>query len=135
MISRINFTLSISMILCLTCILCPQIDAQDKNTVLLYTFETGEGDTVKDISGNNNHGKLMGPKWDDGKFKRGLIFTGNAARDFVEIPDSDSLDLEDGLTVEMWLYLNSASTAGGTGATKEGHIRLIHGAIQRFYSA
>ena len=41
------------------------------------------------------------------------------ARDFVEIPDSDSLDLVEGLTVEMWLYLEAWSTAGGTGATKE----------------
>ncbi len=117
MIKITNHICSISMTLLLTCMLCPQIDAQDKNTVLLYTFETGEGDTVKDISGNNNHGKLMGPKWDDGKFKGGLIFAGNGPRDFVEIPDSDSLDLEDGLTVEMWIFLNSASTAGGTSLT------------------
>ena len=59
MIKRLNPTLSISMILFLLCILCPQIDAQDINTVLLYTFDMGEGDTVKDISGNNNDGKLM----------------------------------------------------------------------------
>lgn len=56
---------------------------------------------------------------DDGKFKGGLAFGGNGPGDFVEIPDSDSLDLEDGLTIEMWIFLNSASTAGGTGATKE----------------
>ena len=120
MIKRFNLSLSISIIFFLTCILCPQIDAQDKNTVLLYTFDMGEGDTVKDISGNNNDGKLMGPKWDDGKFRGGILLGGNGPRDFVEIPDSDSLDLEDGLTVEMWIFLNSQSTAGGTGATKEG---------------
>lgn len=120
MINRFHFTLSISMILFLICFLCPQIDAQDRNTVLLYTFDMGEGDIAKDISGNNNDGTLMGPKWDDGKFKGGLIFSGNAARDFVEIPDSGSLDLEDGLTVEMWIFLNTPSTGGGTGVTKEG---------------
>ena len=36
------------------------IQAQDKHTVLLYTFETGKGDTVKDHSGKGNDGKLMG---------------------------------------------------------------------------
>ena len=61
----------------------------------------------------------MGAKWGEGNPGGGLVFGGNAPRDFVEIPDSDSLDLVEGLTVEMWLYLNAWSTAGGTGATKE----------------
>lgn len=93
--------------------------AQDEHTVLLYTFETGAGKTVKDLSGNKNDGELMGPKWGEGNPGGGLVFEGNGPRHFVEIPDSDSLDLAEGLTVEMWLYLEAWSTAGGTGATKE----------------
>ena len=93
--------------------------AQDEHTVLLYTFESGAGKTVKDLSGNKNDGELMGPKWGEGNPGGGLTFGGNAPRDFVEIPDSESLDLVEGLTVEMWLYLEAWSTAGGTGATKE----------------
>ena len=67
--------------------------AQDEHTVLLYTFETGVGKTVKDLSGNNNDGELMGPKWGEGNPGGGLVFEGNGPRHFVEIPDSDSLDL------------------------------------------
>ena len=93
--------------------------AQDAHTVLLYTFETGAGKTVKDLSGNKNDGELMGPKWGEGNPGGGLVFEGNGPRHFVEISDSDSLDLVEGLTVEMWLYLEAWSTAGGTGATKE----------------
>ncbi len=93
--------------------------AQDEHTVLLYTFKTGNGNTVKDLSDYGNDGKLMGPKWGEGKPGGGLAFGGNGPRDFVEIPDSQSLDLVEGLTVEMWLYLEAWSTAGGTGATKE----------------
>ena len=93
--------------------------AQDEHTVLLYTFESGNGKTVKDLSGKGNDGELMGPKWGDGNPGGGLVFGGNAPRDFVEIPDSESLDVVEGLTVEMWLYLEAWSTAGGTGATKE----------------
>ena len=93
--------------------------AQDEHTVLLYTFESGAGKAVKDLSGNGNDGELMGPKWGEGNPGGGLTFGGNAPRDFVEIPDSDSLDLVEGLTVEMWLYLEAWSTADGTGATKE----------------
>ena len=94
------------------------ISAQDDHTVVLYTFETVGGDVVKDLSDSGNDGKLMGAKWGEGKYRRGLVFGGNEAGDFVEIPDNDSLDLVDGLTVEMWIYLNSESSAGGTGATK-----------------
>ena len=93
--------------------------AQDEHTVVLYTFETGNGKTVKDLSGKGNDGELMGPKWGEGNPGGGLVFGGNGPRDFVEIPDSESLDLVEGLTVEMWLYLEAWSTAGGTGATKE----------------
>ena len=93
--------------------------AQDEHTVALYTFETGAGNTLKDLSGNGNDGELMGPKWGEGNPGGGLVFGGNAPRDFVEIPDSESLDLVEGLTVEMWVYLEAWSTAGGTGATKE----------------
>ena len=93
--------------------------AQDEHTVLLYTFETGAGKVVKDLSDNKNDGELMGPKWGEGNPGAGLVFGGNGPRDFVEIPDSDSLDLTEGLTVEMWMYLEAWSTAGGTGATKE----------------
>ena len=93
--------------------------AQDEHTVLLYTFESGTGKVVKDLSEHKNDGELMGPKWGEGNPGGGLVFGGNAPRDFVEIPDSESLDLIEGLTVEMWLYLEAWSTAGGTGATKE----------------
>ena len=47
------------------------IQAQDEHTVLLYTFETGKGDTVKDYSGKGNDGKLMGTNWGAGKFRAG----------------------------------------------------------------
>ena len=95
------------------------LHAQDNHTVLLYTFESGKGDTVRDHSGKGNDGKLMGTNWGEGKFRAGLELAGNEKRDFIEVADSDSLDLTDGLTIEMWVYLNAHSTAGGTGVTKE----------------
>ena len=36
--------------LAITCVFCLPIYAQDQHTVLLYTFETGSGTTVKDLS-------------------------------------------------------------------------------------
>ena len=119
MSSIINATLWLMMILLLISSGSLSSFAQDEHTVLLYTFEAGAGKTVRDLSGNKNDGELMGTKWGEGNPGGGLTFGGNGPRDFVEIPDSESLDLVEGLTVEMWLYLEAWSTAGGTGATKE----------------
>ena len=94
------------------------IFAQDEHTVLLYTFENVSKGIIKDLSDSGNDGKLIGAKWGEGKYRRGLVFGGNEAEDFVEIPDNDSIDLVEGLTVEMWVYLNSEPTAGSVGVTK-----------------
>jgi hypothetical protein len=91
---------------------------REDNLVALYLFDDESGDEVMDSSGNENHGLIRGDvKRVDGKFEGGLEFNGKDA--FVEIPDSESLTITDGMTIAMWLYINSYSTAGGTGFTKE----------------
>lgn len=35
----------------------------DGNTLALYRFNEGTGDVLKDSSGNNHHGKIVGAKW------------------------------------------------------------------------
>lgn len=35
----------------------------DQNTLALYHFDEGQGNVLKDSSGNNHHGKIVGPKW------------------------------------------------------------------------
>jgi hypothetical protein len=91
---------------------------QKEHLVGLYFFDDEEGDEVIDSSGNGNNGVFRGGvERVDGKFKGGLQFNGKDT--FVEIPDSESLDLTEGLTIAMWIYMNTYSTAGGTGVTKE----------------
>lgn len=95
----------------------------DEHTVALWLFDEGEGKVVKDLSGNGNDGEIVGGiKWVDGKFGFGL--QGNGVDGHVVVPDSDSLDLTEGLTIEMWLYLNNYSTAGGNGVTKENSYKV-----------
>ena len=36
---------------------------KDKATFALYHFDEGQGDVLKDSSGNNHHGKIVGAKW------------------------------------------------------------------------
>jgi len=35
----------------------------DADTIALYHFDEGQGDILKDSSGNNHHGKIIGAKW------------------------------------------------------------------------
>ena len=40
----------------------PRFEA-DSDTLSVYHFDEGTGDELKDSSGNNNHGKIVGAKW------------------------------------------------------------------------
>ncbi len=106
------------LLILITCGINIHAFAQDDNTVLLYSFEDVSNDIVKDISGNGNDATNVGAELGTGRFQKGLTFGGNAQGDFLEIPANDSLDLTTGLTIEMWLYLNSEPTSGGVGVTK-----------------
>ncbi|HIO07115.1 TPA: LamG domain-containing protein [Candidatus Poribacteria bacterium] len=113
--------LILSLLIVYLAFFCFGVIAQDEHTIALYDFETGNGKIVKDLSDKGNDGKFEGKKlhWGRGKFGGGLVFGGNATRDHVIVPDSESLWVKDGLTVEVWVFLNFWSTAGGTGVTKE----------------
>ena len=41
----------------------PTTFTPDKDTVALYRFDEGQGDVLKDSSGNKHHGKIVGAKW------------------------------------------------------------------------
>ena len=41
----------------------PAVLQHDKHTLALYHFDEGQGDVLKDSSGNNHHGKITGAKW------------------------------------------------------------------------
>ncbi len=125
MVNLLRFGYFMIFFVFMVSILPQTIYAQDENTVLLYTFESGDGDVVKDLSIYGNDGILMGSAdWDEGKLGGGLVFGGNGPRDFVDIPDSDNLDLVTKLTIEMWVYLNAHSSAGATGVTKESSYKI-----------
>ena len=81
----------------------------------MWLFDEGKGEVAEDSSGNGNNGELMkGPSWVDGKFGKALEFDGSD--DAVEVPDSDSLNDVDDLTMMAWVYLNRAVTSGSWNA-------------------
>jgi len=74
-----------------------------KIIVGLWLFDEGNGNIAADSSGNKNNGVIKNAKWTNGKIGKALEFDGTAAC-FVEIPDSESLDITDAITLEAWVY-------------------------------
>ena len=95
--------------------------------VAAYAFDEGAGSTTADRSGNGNNGTLSNATWagaSAGKFGNALSFNGSSS--FVTVPDSSSLDLTTGMTLEAWVRPN----AGGDCRTviiKERPSDLVYG--------
>ncbi|MEK7396140.1 MAG: hypothetical protein AAB116_04290 [Candidatus Poribacteria bacterium] len=68
--------------------------------VLYFSFDEGAGDTLKDLSGNGNNGKIIkGAKWVAGKYGKGLEFDNGS----VEVPSSKSLEIVDEISMMVWI--------------------------------
>jgi hypothetical protein len=75
-----------------------------------WRFDEGKGGIVFDSSGNNNHGILNGPAWVDGKYGKALSFDG--VNDYVEVPQSSSLDIVNSVSVAAWVYPKAFPASG-----------------------
>ena len=70
--------------------------------VAAYGFSEGTGTSIADTSGNANNGTAANATWSTaGRFGNALSFNGTNA--WVTVPDSNSLDLTTGMTLEAWL--------------------------------
>jgi glucose/arabinose dehydrogenase/PKD repeat protein len=69
--------------------------------VAAYAFDEGFGTSVADASGTGNAGVASGTSWAPGKFRSALSFNGSSST--VTVPESDSLDLDTGITLEAWV--------------------------------
>jgi glucose/arabinose dehydrogenase len=71
--------------------------------VAAYAFDEGSGPTAGDSSGSGNNGSVGSATWSTaGKYGNALSFTGSGAR--VTVPDSPSLHLTTGMTLEAWVF-------------------------------
>ena len=76
-----------------------QIGAKELPSLVLY-FDSVKGAKIEDLSGKDNHGKIVGkPKIVDSKFGKTIEMTGGD--DQVEVPHSDSLVLEKGARANL----------------------------------
>ena len=77
--------------------------------VAAYSFDEGTGNTAADSSLHANDGVVGNAVWTTaGRFGNGLSFNGSDA--LVTVPDSDSLDLTTGMTLEAWVQPSIVSS-------------------------
>ncbi|PYR31953.1 MAG: hypothetical protein DMF90_24625 [Acidobacteria bacterium] len=70
--------------------------------VAAYAFNEGAGSRVADSSGHGNHGTISNARWTNaGRYGGALTFNGTDA--FVSVPDSPTLRLTTGMTLEAWV--------------------------------
>src|SRR5690348_8701878 len=75
--------------------------AATNGLVAAYSFDQS-GSTVADFSGNGNTGTVSNATWTSaGKY--GGAFSFNGTSSMITVPDSPSLDLTTGMTLEAWV--------------------------------
>ena len=93
--------------------------------VLAYGFEETSGTTANDASPFANTGTVNGATGTaSGKFGRALSFDGS--NDRVDVPDANSLDLGNAMTLEAWVKPTSNS-GWRTAVLKERGANLVYG--------
>jgi hypothetical protein len=83
------------------------VTASPAGLVAAYSFDEASGSTATDTSGHGNHGTITGATRVAGRFGRALSFDGT--NDVVRVPDSSSLALVSGMTIEAWVRPNLLS--------------------------
>lgn len=97
--------------------------AMGQSLVGYWPFDEGSGDVAADASGNGNDGQLIdSPTWVTGRFGSGLSFADGS---YVNVPDSDSLDLTDAVTVAFWFQLTRDLTATSRMMSKNNSIFVM----------
>ncbi|MFQ6061968.1 MAG: hypothetical protein ACE5J9_02170, partial [Methanosarcinales archaeon] len=88
--------------------------------VALWHFDENKGTIAHDSSPNHNNGIIHGATWTKGKFGYALQFDGK--NDYVQVPDSASLDITDTITIEAWVKLGKLPVNNTEAAT----INFVH---------
>lgn len=77
------------------------MDYGDSSLVGYWAFNEGSGAVARDCSGYGNNGSVTGSGWTQGILGGGLYFS-QATGANVSVPDSNSLDIPDSLTINFW---------------------------------
>ncbi len=89
-------------------------DLYEKYTAAYWKFDEGSGTVINGLSGNNNPGVYYGESFNDGTItgatqvsgKYGSALRLDGIDDYVEVPNSASLNPTDAITIEAWIRQN-----------------------------
>lgn len=90
-------------------------ETQSNAYIYIYSLDSGSWSEYDFIT--------LGPMWVDGKYNKGLSFDG--LNDYVQVPDSNSLDVTNSLTISGLVRPSSYST-GGVGIVSKGPASWDH---------
>ena len=79
--------------------------------VLHYAFDKDEGEKVTDLSGKGNHGTVVGARYTP-QGKKGGAYCLSGTNEHITIPNSDSLEIRDKLTLAVWVNLATLGPGG-----------------------
>jgi hypothetical protein len=83
----------------------------DDSLILYLSFDEGDGEEVFDTSNYGNNGMLKSePEWVDGRFGKAVWFDG--VDDYIEVPDSESLRVDEAVTVMAWINVERLGFTG-----------------------
>ena len=107
----------------------------DSNTLLLFHFNKGKGNTADDAGDSGNNGVIHGAVWVEGKTGKALQFDGED--DYVEVPYHNKLNITNAITIEAWIKPGTLSgeqviVGGGSGFEQPGYCLGIFNNKVRF---
>jgi hypothetical protein len=89
----------------------PGARASSDGLVAYWPMDEGQGNVIKDKSGNGNDGTIRGGvKWIDGKHGKALEF--NGIDSYVDCGNKDSLNISEEITIAAWVKLYSLKGGG-----------------------
>ena len=83
------------------------VRANDTGLVAEFSFNEGSGSVAFDSSNRGNTGAVEGATWASGRYGSALTFDGTS--DLVLVPNSESLGLGTGMTLEAWIRPQATS--------------------------
>jgi hypothetical protein len=115
-------------------ILCVGFAYPQEGLVLYFSFDNVQGGEVKDESGNENNGTMLGnAEIIAGEVGDAIQIDGSTGR--VEVPDSDTLDIGmNSLTIECWLNTTSSDRHTYSRIVSKGNFSWTAGYIFQLYS-
>ena len=79
---------------------------KEAGLIACWSFDEGEGGTVKDVSGNGNDGNIHEATWVEGISGKALCF--GFGDNYVDCGNKASLNAIDAMTIEAWIYPKKA---------------------------